>query len=154
MRNMFYKYDNLVDDEKYLPVFKQAEADLESNGSTIIVRDVFNKEIGVMVRHNHEFTLYFYLFDLTCMPDEQFFNLIENSNLIFEVYSGRHELVLQKEFSAKKALNDTNEAFCINIEHQEAARLDIDTYKMKLTLSWPDGSYELYSEQNGLLIVR
>jgi hypothetical protein len=25
---------------------------------------------------------------------------------------------------------------------------------MKLILSWPDGSYELYSEQNGLLIVR
>jgi hypothetical protein len=25
---------------------------------------------------------------------------------------------------------------------------------MKLTLSWPDGSYELFSEQNGLLIVR
>jgi hypothetical protein len=25
---------------------------------------------------------------------------------------------------------------------------------MKLILSWPGGSYELYSEQNGLLIVR
>jgi hypothetical protein len=135
MKDMFYKYDNLVDDDKYLPIFKQDENDLEYNGSTTIVKDVFNREIGIMVRHNHEFTLYFYLFDLAYMSNEQFFELIENSNLIFEIYSGRHVLMLQKEFSAKEALNETGEAFCIKIEQQEAAKLDIDTYKMKLILS-------------------
>lgn len=154
MKDMFYKYDNLIDDKKYLPIFKKGENNLEYNSSVTIVKDVFNKEIGVMVKHNHEFTLYFYLFDLAGMSEEQFSSLIDNSNLIFEVYSGRHKLVLQKEFNAREALDETGEAFCIKIEQQKASKLDLDTYKMRLSLVWPGGSYELYSEQNGLLIVR
>lgn len=154
MKDMFYKYDNQMDEEKYPPVFKRHENNLEYNSSATIVRDVFNREIGVKVKHNHEFILYFYIFDLTDMAKEQLANLIENSSLVFEIYSGRHILMLQKEFEAKKALDETGEAFCIKIEQQEASKLDIDTYKINLKLIWPDGSYELYSEQNGLLIVR
>ena len=155
MKDMFYKYDNIVDDNNnYFPIFKPNETDLEFNGTPVIVKDVFNREIGVMVRHNHEFTLYFYLYDLAYMSDEQFSTLMENSSLIFEVYSGRHELMLQKEFRARDALDDTNEAFCVRIEQQEAKNLALDSYRMRLWLSWPGGNYELYSEQSGLLIVR
>lgn len=154
MSDMFYKYDNLIDDKKYLPIFKNSHNNLEADGSTRIVRDVFNKEIGVMVKHNHEFMLYFYIFDLAGLSKDQFASLIENSNLVFEIYSGRHILMLQKEFNTKSVLDETGEAFCIKVEQQEATKLDIDTYKMRLILSWPNGSYELYSEQNGLLIVR
>lgn len=154
MRDMFYEYDNNVAEPTFQPVMRRPQSQLESDGSACIVHNIKGNEIGVKIKHNHEFELYFYILDLACLDDKSFFDLLDASTLVFEVYSGMHKLELQKTFAANSAFDDRASAFCVKIDKSEAEKLAIDSYRMRILLAWPGGDYELYSESNGLLIVR
>lgn len=154
MKDMFVKYDN-DSEEKNMPphtLYKQSPKILESVDNISIVCDALGNEIGIKVKHNTAFNLYFYLDGWT--NGVSLDTLVLNSTIVFKVYSFRHKLVLEKELSAA-ALYDTEFNYIeFPITAEEASALDIDSYKLNVSLVWDDGSYELYTEADGLLIIR
>ena len=129
MKDMFVNYDNDIE-KKVVPPhlhFNDRPHILESEDNISIVRNALGNELGIKVKHNTAFNLYLYLDGW--VNGESVDNLVTNSQLTFQVFSLRHKLVFEKTF-------------------------DIDSYKICATLTWPDGKYELYSENDGLLIFR
>jgi hypothetical protein len=88
------------------------------------------------------------------MLDEDTKNYILESSIIFEIIDHKHNVVLTKEYAAKDIYDYASSELRIDISQTEARQLDIDSYRIRLTMGFPGGSYELYSESDGLLIVR
>jgi len=154
MRDMFVKYDNDVE-KKPLPPFISCEDRpkiLESLDNIAIVRDVFGNEIGIKVKHNTAFNIYLYLDGY--VDGESLDTVVLNSQLNFQVFSFRHKLVFEKTFNAADYYDAESNWLVIPISQAESEIFDIDSYTIKATLGWPGGKYELYSENDGLLIFR
>ena len=154
MKDMFINYDNDIE-KKVVPPhlhFNDRPHILESEDNISIVRNVLGNELGIKVKHNTAFNLYLYLDG--CVNDESVDNLVISSQLTFQVFSLRHKLVFEKTFNAVDYYDVESNWIVVPITQEESEIFDIDSYKICATLTWPDGKYELYSENDGLLIFR
>ena len=154
MKDMFVNYDNDIE-KKVVPPhlhFNDRPHILESEDNISIVRNALGNELGIKVKHNTAFKLYLYLDGW--VNDESVDNLVINSQLTFQVFSLRHKLVFEKTFNAVDYYNAESNWIVVPITQEESEIFDIDSYKICATLTWPDGKYELYSENDGLLIFR
>ena len=154
MKDMFVNYDNDIE-KKVVPPhlhFNDRPHILESEDNISIVRNALGNELGIKVKHNTAFNLYLYLDG--CVNDESVDNLVISSQLTFQVFSLRHKLVFEKTFNAVDYYNAESNWIVVPITQEESEIFDIDSYKICATLTWPDGKYELYSENDGLLIFR
>ena len=154
MKDMFVNYDNDIE-KKVVPPhlhFNDRPHILESEDNISIVRNALGNELGIKVKHNTAFKLYLYLDGW--VNDESVDNLVTNSQLTFQVFSLRHKLVFEKTFNAVDYYNAESNWIVVPITQEESEIFDIDSYKICATLTWPDGKYELYSENDGLLIFR
>ena len=154
MKDMFVNYDNDIE-KKVVPPhlhFNDRPHILESEDNISIVRNVLGNELGIKVKHNTAFNLYLYLDG--CVNDESVDNLVISSQLTFQVFSLRHKLVFEKTFHAVDYYDVESNWIVVPITQEESEIFDIDSYKICATLTWPDGKYELYSENDGLLIFR
>ena len=154
MKDMFVNYDNDIE-KKVVPPhlhFNDRPHILESEDNISIVRNALGNELGIKVKHNTAFNLYLYLDG--CVNGESVDNLVANSQLTFQVFSLRHKLVFEKTFNAADYYDVESNWIVVPITQEESEIFDIDSYKICATLTWPDGKYELYSENDGLLIFR
>ena len=154
MKDMFVNYDNDIE-KKVVPPhlhFNDRPHILESEDNISIVRNVLGNELGIKVKHNTAFNLYLYLDG--CVNGGSVDNLVANSKLTFQVFSLRHKLVFEKTFNAADYYDVESNWIVVPITQEESEIFDIDSYKICATLTWPDGKYELYSENDGLLIFR
>ena len=154
MKDMFVNYDNDIE-KKVVPPhlhFNDRPHILESEDNISIVRNALGNELGIKVKHNTAFKLYLYLDGW--VNDESVDNLVTNSQLTFQVFSLRHKLVFEKTFDAVDYYDVESNWIVVPITQEESEIFDIDSYKICATLTWPDGKYELYSKNDGLLIFR
>ena len=154
MKDMFVNYDNDIE-KKVVPPhlhFNDRPHILESEDNISIVRNALGNELGIKVKHNTAFKLYLYLDGW--VNDESVDNLVTNSQLTFQVFSLRHKLVFEKTFDAVDYYDVESNWIVVPITQEESEIFDIDSYKICATLTWPGGKYELYSENDGLLIFR
>ena len=154
MKDMFVTYDNDIE-KKVVPPhlhFNDRPHILESEDNISIVRNALGNELGIKVKHNTAFNLYLYLDGW--VNGESVDNLVTNSQLTFQVFSLRHKLVFEKTFNAADYYDVESNWIVVPITQEESEIFDIDSYKICATLTWPDGKYELYSENDGLLIFR
>ena len=154
MKDMFVNYDNDIEKKVVLPHlhFNDRPHILESEDNISIVRNALGNELGIKVKHNTAFNLYLYLDGW--VNGESVDNLVANSQLTFQVFSLRHKLVFEKTFNAADYYDVESNWIVVPITQEESEIFDIDSYKICATLIWPDGKYELYSENDGLLIFR
>jgi hypothetical protein len=154
MKDMFVNYDNDIDKKVVPPHFHVDKKPkiLESLNNISIIHDVLGNEIGIRVKHNTAFNLYFYLDGW--VEDTSIDTLVENSQLVFQVFSFRHKLVFEKVVNAAELYDAENNCLALPITQSESEVFDLDSYTTCATLSWPGGKYELFSEKDGLLIFR
>ena len=151
MKDMFVNYDNDIE-KKVVPPhlhFNDRPHILESEDNISIVRNALGNELGIKVKHNTAFNLYLYLDG--CVNGESVDNLVISSQLTFQVFSLRHKLVFEKTFNAVDYYNAESNWIVVPITQEESEVFDIDSYKICATLTWSDGKYELYSEDDGLV---
>ncbi len=176
MRDMFYNYDHNIEKDVCpihpLPVeFPEVLASAENIS---IVNDAKGNEIGVRVKKGMPFTLYFYLDDFytgrSITHDYETCEEVLKSNTIFTVFSGKHKEIFTISYPTREIFDLNLSELCINVpmtsllksenENEEpkliecASLLTSDTYRISLSLEFDDGSYKLFSESDGLLIVR
>ena len=154
MKDMFVNYDNDIEKKVAPPHlhFNDRPHILESEDNISIVRNALGNELGIKVKHNTAFNLYLYLDGW--VNGESVDNLVANSQLTFQVFSLRHKLVFEKTFNAADYYDVESNWIVVSITQEESEIFDIDSYKICATLTWPGGKYELYSENDGLLIFR
>lgn len=154
MKDMFVNYDNDIEKKAVPPHlhFNDRPHILESEDNISIVRNALGNELGIKVKHNTAFNLYLYLDGW--VNGESVDTLVLNSQLTFQVFSLRHKLVFEKTFNAADYYDIESNWIVVPITQEESEIFDIDSYKICATLTWQDGKYELYSENDGLLIFR
>ena len=155
MKDMFVNYDNDIEKKVVPPHLQYNDRPhiLESEDNISIVRNALGNELGIKVKHNTAFNLYLYLDG--CVNGGSVDNLVANSQLTFKVFSLRHKLVFEKTFDAVDYYNAESNWIVVPITQEDSEKyFDIDSYKICATLIWPGGKYELYSENDGLLIFR
>lgn len=154
MKSMFINYDNNIEKKvtpPHLNINKKLDI-LDSEDTVSIAKDVFGNEIGVKVKHNIPFNLYFYLDGW--IGEFSIDALVACSQLNIKVISFRHKIILEKILDTADLYDDEADCLVCPFTADEAKTLDIDTYKISATLIWDGGSYELFSENDGLLIIR
>jgi len=152
MRDMFHNYDHNIDKKEYpkMPCVEDDTRILQSDPNLQLVLDAFGNEIGICARHGEEFTLYFMLDGEVWGSSIR--ELVSNSVIVFEINDYWHKNIITKNLTAEDAFCD--DTIYVTITKDEALKLKQETYKMRLSLSWPGGGYELYSEHNGFLTIK
>jgi hypothetical protein len=153
MKDMFVNYDNPTTIRKHhhKPIPAETKI-LESLDNISIIKNAMGNEIGVRVKWGTAFNLYLYLDGW--VEDSTIDALVSECELKVKVIDGRHKVALEKTLNAIDVYEPIGSYLTINFTQEEAKLLAIDSYKMCITLSYPDGEYELFSESDGLLIVR
>lgn len=154
MKSMFVNYDNNID-KNLMPPYKPMADDtkiLENLDNIAIIYDVLGNEIGVRVKRGASFNLYLYLTGY--VEGSTVDDLVLNSTVNVRFYTLRHKLVLEKNMQAADLYNVESNWLMVPISQDEAGVFDVDSYKMSISLIWAGGEYELFSENDGLLIVR
>ena len=154
MKDMFVNYDNNIDKKLEPPFFPHINEQkiLECQDNIAIVYNVMGDEIGVQVKQNTAFNLYLYLQGY--VEDGSIDDLVLNSMLYIKVFNPRHKLVLQKQLETAELYNSEANYLVVPFTEDDAKLLEKDSYKLSINLVWSFGSYELFGENDGLLIVR
>ena len=161
MKDMFYNYDYHINEKLSLPKepnFFSPDEILTADPNISIIQDAKGKEIGVKVKHGMPFTLYFYLDDYStavmASQNKELYDLITNSDVLFEVISTKHNVIISLQQPANEIFDTNTSQLCLHVNQEQAQLLAKDSYRLRVLLSYPGGYYELYSENDGLLIVR
>ena len=154
MKDMFVNYDNeaKLKKRKHRPVPRNENTILESLDNIAIIQNVLGNEIGVKVRYGTAFTLYLYLDGW--VENSTINDLMAESIIQFNILDLYHRPVVSKEVAAINIFNPTANYLTFEISEAEARALTIDSYRLSINLVSSFGNYELFSESDGLLIVR
>lgn len=154
MKDMFYNYDNNIDKKEYPhPIFFPEQVNiLDSTNNVKLISDIKGNEIGVEVKQNTDFDLYFTLetIDCDCCLDE----LVLNSSVIFELKNRLHTVMFSKSVQGAEVYCPEINAIKLHFNDNELANLKRESYDIHLMLIWPDGKYELFTDGSGKLILR
>jgi len=154
MRDMFINYDNdcnkKIKPHQPITPFDKPKI-LESTDDISIAYDKNGNEIGIKVKHNTAFTLFLYL---DGWNEEEIDEVVLGSTIVLKVFDLVPKLVFSKAIPAEEIYDVESNYLMIPISYDEAHMLDIDSYRINISLNWGQFSYELYTESNGLLIVR
>lgn len=154
MKNMFFNYDNNIDTSLY-----NKESNCHCNHCVkdfSIVTDIKGNFLGINTKFQHPISLYFHLEDFgseyLAFTGYSLADLVLSSKIVFEIRTLTHKPVITKEFLAQDCFSSsTNDLF---IYLDDIKDLKQESYRMSLKLVWEDETYELFSETDGLLIVR
>lgn len=150
MSKMFYNYDNdvdleLINQESSLPI-----QPIQSAPNMSVLYNIKGEMYGIEVKHNMPFTLYFHLEELHGWNLNDF---VGNSLVNFKILTQNHKTVLEKTFNGNEVFTPTGD-LVIHICHPDVEVLKQESYRMELTLQPGIGIYQLFSERDGLLVVR
>lgn len=153
MSKMFYNYDNDIDiilPPVELPNLKP----IQSSTGISILYNLKGEMYGVEAKHGLPFTLYFHLDEL---HGWQLDDLMASSMIEFKLITQNHKVALEKTFAGSDIFTRSQDLI-ITINQEEAAQLKQESYKMDLklvsTTSTTSYFYPLFSESDGLLVIR
>ena len=156
MKNMFENYDHninakLVFDPNFcapqikpLSTYNDAEPIIDKKG----------REIGVSVKHDSAFKLYFYL-DAR-RGEDAYDKLMRCNEVYFCILNTQHDVILEKYMAFADIFNQAASELVIpvcQLETQECA-LERGSYKMQVSLLFGTSYINVFSESDGLLVVR
>jgi len=153
MKDMFHNYDNHIDKkfDESPACYEKPRKILESDTVVKMVYNVKGDQIGVQAKYKDDFYLYF------CMEGSvegsSIYDLVTNSNIIFTVLDGAHQVVFSKEIEHSN-YDCSTDTIRVYITPSEAAQLKQETYRVQLSLEWAGGGYELFAEKDAKLIIR
>ena len=150
MKNMFFNYDNNIDTSHCAKHHHFENPD--------IVRDINGNFLGIKAKFQTPITLYFHLTDFgsdylvtNCLT---LANLVMSSDIVFEVSTNTHKVLISKQISAQDCFIANSNDIAVFLDTEDMKNLKQESYKMSLKLSWAEDSYEVFSETDGLLIIR
>ena len=153
MKNMFFNYDNNSDKN-----FESHYHNLDFLENLPYVRDINGKFLGIKAKYQHPITLYFHLEDLGSeylvsngMSVE---DLILSSKIYFEIKTTTAKTVINKLYDPSECFNAMSNDLIIYLTQAEVKKLKQESYTMSLKLVWEEDFYELFTSQDGLLIIR
>jgi hypothetical protein len=152
---MFAKYDNIV----YSDLCECASINanystfepLQSMPNISLLYNLNNKIYGVEAKHEMPFTLYFHLEEKS---NQSLLDFIFSSTVEFKILTKGHKLILAQTFKGADIFNIETSDLIINISQDEALQLKQESYVMDLRIINAEGSYKLFSEQDGVLVIR
>ena len=154
MSKMFINYDNNIDLE--LPTFEHISVPhlkpMTSIPSISLLYNVKGECYGVEVKHQMPFELFFHMDETHGWSLD---SLVNESMVEFKLLArGNHKVILQKEFLGKEIFNSMSSDLRVTINQEEAMLLKQEAYEMSVILRYSTGFYKLFTESDGLLVVR
>lgn len=143
MKQMFKNYDN-----------PQTESYLDCECKHIdhnLVQNIKGTVLGIKIKHLNPVNLFFHLNNFDPMKDSE---AILSSTVLFEVVTTTGKSILRKELAATDCFIQPANDIVVHITQEEAELLKQESYKLRVFLCWSDGYYKIFSETDGLLIVR
>ena len=150
MKNMFFNYDNNIDtsSHKEHPHFENPD----------IIKDINGKFLGIKAKFQTPTTLYFHLTDFgseyLLTNGLSLADLVMSSDIVFEISTTTHKVVVTKHISAQDNFISNSNDIIVFLDTEDMQKLKQESYKMNLKLSWEEDVYEVFSETDGLLIIR
>ncbi len=151
MRSMFYNYDNNIDKdlESIGPVVEPLKP-LSSTPNAAFIYSVDGKPLGVEVKQGTSVHLYFSLQEAHGVSIS---TILAEAWLQFQLIGCNHKVVFEKILAPDACLCGYSD-LKIELSAAETATLRKESYHIKLSIEWPDESYILYSEADGLFVIR
>jgi hypothetical protein len=151
MSKMFYNYDNNIDLDlsSCKPMKLPQLQPLQSASSASLLCNVKGEIYGIEARHGMPITLYFHLDELHGWP---LFDFVQNSEVSFRLLSN-HKTVLSKTFPGNEIFTTAGD-LVIDLSQEDMLLLKQESYKIELKLIQATGFYTIFSEADGLLVVR
>lgn len=154
MSKMFYNYDNNIDldlsNTTVLPSVLPKVMPLQSLPNISMLYNRKGEMYGVETKYGMPFTLYFHLDELHGWSLQDF---VQESKVNFKLLTQNHKVVLDKIFEGKNIFTSGSDLEIV-VTQEEANTLKQESYRMELTLYPNIGFYKLFSENDGLLVVR
>ena len=113
--------------------------------------DIKGRQIGVAVKHEMPFKLYFHIDELNNLP---FVDFILQSEAEFKLLTKSHKVALTKTISCTDIYDVATGDLMIEITQDEAKSLKQESYGVELKLNQATGFYKIFTEADGLLVVR
>lgn len=154
MSKMFVNYDNNIDLElpEFEPNFGPRLSPMTSLPGISMLYNVKGECYGVEVKHQMPFELFFHLDEAHGWPLD---SLINESSVELKILTrGNHKVILQKEFIGTEIFNSMSSDLRVLINQEEAQLLKQEAYEISVILRYPTGFYKLFTETDGLLVVR
>lgn len=152
MHNMFYNYDHNINkklEPKQRPCPESEGPSSASN--TALLYDIKGRPLGVEVRAGMPFDLYFHLEELHGYNLQE---IIYDASVELLFLSVNHKVALEKHYNAIEQYDSSTSDLVLHIDQEEANKLKQETYQLKVSLVWEDGTYILFSEQDGVVSIR
>ena len=147
MKNMFINYDNPV---------QQPEEELINYNPTILstsekraslLKNIKGEVIGVGVRYASNFSLEVQLNEC----DKEY---LENSKVIFELVTLNNKSIFNKEFETANILDIEKNKLKLDFSEKESAALNKESYKMSIKLCRKNDFIEIFTQNDGFLVIR
>lgn len=147
MKNMFINYDNPV---------QQPEEELISCNPTILntserraslLKNIKGEVIGVGVRYASNFSLEVQLNEC----DKEY---LENSKVIFELITLNNKSIFNKEFETASILDIEKNKLKLDFSEKESVTLSKESYKMSIKLCRENDFIEIFTQNDGFLVIR
>lgn len=154
MSKMFYNYDNNIDldlsNTTVLPPALPKVMPLQSLPNISMLYNKKGEMYGVEAKYSMPFTLYFHLDELHGWRLE---DLVKVSTVEFTLITQNHKIALAKIFNGADIFTNAQD-LVVFVDQSEAKTLKQESYKITLQLHSEFGDYLLFSESDGLLVVR
>jgi hypothetical protein len=154
MSKMFTNYDSNIElDLDQIPVFSLAPMKpIQSLPNTSLLFNTKQEIYGVETKHGAPCDLYFHLdeshgWDLT--------EFVGNSLVEFRLLTTHtHKVILEKVFSGREIFNNQSNDLAIRLTQEDLKQLRQESYNISVRLIQSDGFYNIFSERDGLLVLR
>lgn len=147
MKNMFINYDNQIQQpvEELISCNPIILSTSEKRAS--LLKNIKDEVIGVGVRHASNFSLEVQLNEY----DKEY---LENSKVIFELITLNNKSMFSKEFETTSVLDIEKNKLKLDFSEKESAALNKESYKMSIKLCRENDFIEIFTQNDGFLVVR
>lgn len=147
MKNMFINYDNPTQQPEeelisYNPIILST-----SEKRASLLKNIKGEVIGVGVRYASNFSLEVQLNEC----DKEY---LENSKVIFELVTLNNKSIFNKEFETANILDIEKNKLKLDFSEKESAALNKESYKMSIKLCRKNDFIEIFTQNDGFLVIR
>lgn len=123
---------------------------IQSSPNLALLYNLKGELYGIEARHNMPFVLYFHLDE---MSGQNLNDFVAKSLVEFKLITQNHKIAFEKVFNGAEIFTSGSD-LVISINQEEAQSLKQESYWIDLCLRQPVGFYRLFSNKDGLLVIR